>query len=114
MLVGFQESSFPYQQNIGHIRRSTKPQVKKTDWLISQKIYKCTRGGSEIGSAEESGNQETEANGRDAKTYKENGNDERVRFFQNISKLRERKIQLMDKQKSSRHSEKSTHVNNNR
>jgi hypothetical protein len=82
--------------------------------LVSQKIYECTRGGSEIGSAEESGNQETKANGRDAKTYKEKGNDERVRFFQNISKLRERKILLVDKQKTGRHSEKSTHVNNNR
>ncbi len=105
-MVGFKDSSFPYQQNIGRVRRGTKPQVKKTDWLVSQKIYKCTRGGSEIGSAEESGNQETKANGRYAKTYQENGNDERVRFFQNISKLRERKILLIDKQKRKRHRKK--------
>ncbi len=91
LFVNFKDSSFAYQQNISHIRRGAKPQVKETDWLVSQKIYKCARGGSKIGTAEESGNQETKADGRDAKTYKQSGNDERIRFFQNISKLWEQK-----------------------
>jgi hypothetical protein len=78
---------FAYQHNISHIRRGTESQVKETNRLVSQKIYKCSRGCGQIGAAEESRNQETKANGRDAKTYKQGGHNERIRFFQNISKL---------------------------
>jgi hypothetical protein len=69
---------FAYQHNIGHIRRSAESQVEETDWLVSQKVNECTRGCSEIGTAEESRNQETKTDGSDAKTYKQSRNDERV------------------------------------